>query len=82
MSTIQNTFWINNPTILFHKSNISQLWPDKSFSSDEKLNAITRLVILLTLLGYLVTRRLTVVFTGVITLGVIILLYYTQKKQG
>jgi len=81
MSSIQNTFWINNPTILFHKSKINQLWPDKSFSSDEKLNAITRLVILLTLLGYLVTRRLTVVFTGVITLGVIIVLYYAQKSK-
>jgi len=82
MKNIQSTFWINNPAVLFHKSKINQLWPDKSFTSDEKLNSITRLVILLTILGYLVTRKMSVLVTGIVTISVVVFLYYVQKSKN
>jgi len=50
-------------------------------SPEEKLNAITRLVILLTILGYLFTQTYKIIITGVITLGVIILLYNVNKNK-
>ena len=76
-----STFWIKDPKILFKSENISQLYPRESMSSEEKLNAITRLVIILTILGYLLTQTYKIVITGVITLAVIVLLYYINKNN-
>jgi hypothetical protein len=56
-----------------------EIWPAPNMSTDRKLNAITRLIIILTLLGYLVTRKEKFLITGLITLVVIIIL---QKIQG
>jgi hypothetical protein len=75
------TFWINNPMILFQKDNINQLWPKNTMTSDEKLNAITRLIIILTVLGYLITNNIRVTITGIITLAIIILLYFVQQNK-
>lgn len=73
------TFWINNPAILFKQNQIKQIWPKQSMSRNEKINAITRLVIILTILGYFVTNSLNFFITGAITLGVIVLLYYAKS---
>ena len=75
-------FWLNEPSILFKHSEITKLWPNVNMSSSEKLNAISRLVIILTLLGYLITRTLKIIVTGVVTLGAIILLFEIQKKYN
>ena len=55
MSTQNNNFWLNDPSILFKKDQINYLWPKENMSKNDKLNAITRLVILLSILGFLVT---------------------------
>ena len=47
-----NTFWLNNPVILFDKNAITELWPLESMTREQKINAITRLVIILTLIGF------------------------------
>ena len=73
------SFWLNNPTILFKQDNITQLWPTQTMTSEEKLNSITRLVLILTLLGYLFTRTIKIVITGAVTLAVIIILYKIQN---
>ena len=53
-----STFWTKDPSILFKSEYIFQLYPLSSMSPEEKLNAITRLVILLTILGYLITKQI------------------------
>ncbi len=50
-------------------------------SRNEKINAITRLVIILTLLGFLVTQSYNFLFTGLVTLGVIAALYYAKEYK-
>jgi hypothetical protein len=47
---------------------------------EAKLNAISRMIILLTILGYLVTMSYTLILLGVISLAMIALLYVTQSK--
>jgi len=76
------TFWLNNPSILLKQSEVFELWPVNTMSTDRKLNAITRLIILLTLLGYLVTRKVKFLITGLITLVVIVILHRIQQKKG
>ena len=76
-----SSFWLNNPGILFEKDNINQVWPTQGMSSDEKLNAISRLVVVLTILGYIITQRFRIVITGIVTLLAIVVLYYAKKRE-
>ena len=76
------TFWFNQPSILLKQTDIIEIWPAPAMSTDRKLNAITRLIILLTLFGYLVTRKHKFIITGVITLVVIVILHYIQKNKN
>ena len=81
--TIETTnIWFNNPLVLFKKGHINQIWPKGNMNKNEKINAITRLVITLTILGFLVTQNYNFLFTGIITLGVIVILYYAKEYKN
>ena len=79
MSRIQ--FWTNDPTILFDKDYIFELWPMTNMSYEQKINAITRLVILITILGYILTTSQRIVAVGVLTLVVIYVLFKSRKQK-
>ena len=49
-------FWFNDPTILFNKENILQVWPTQQMTFEAKLNAISRIVIVMSLLGFIFTN--------------------------
>lgn len=73
------TFWMNDYTVLFKKDQL-QFWPHDVMSSDEKLNAVSRLVILMTLLGLAVTQSLNILWVGLGTLIAIVI--YQQRGSG
>ena len=50
-------------------------------SNMEKLNAISRFVIIASLLGYLITLNMGIIFVGIITLAVIAILYHVQSNK-
>ena len=75
------SFWINEPAILINKDSLLELWPTSNMTSNQKLNAISRLIILLTGVGFLITRSLRIIATGFVTLGVIIFLYNIKYKN-
>jgi hypothetical protein len=75
------TFWSNEPTILFNKDYILQLWPSSNMTYEEKLNAITRLVVLMTILGYIFTMSNNLILVGFSTLVIIFVLYKTRKQK-
>lgn len=77
--TIQ--FWSNEPTILFNKEYISELWPVNNMCYEQKLNAISRLIILLTILGYILTMSKRIIAVGIITLLGIFILYNMRKQK-
>ena len=72
--------WLNDPTILLRQNKLNELWPTSTMTTEEKINAITRLVILLTFLGYLLTLTFKIVYIGLITLASIIILYLVQNN--
>jgi hypothetical protein len=74
-------FWSNDPTILFNKENILQVWPIQEMTFESKLNAISRLVVLMTLLGFLVTRNINLLIICTITLAIIFTLYRLRKQK-
>lgn len=75
-----NNIWIYNPLILFQKEEILNLWPSQSMTFSEKINAITRLIILITVLGYIFTFNNRILFIGFFTLIAIIIYFFIQKK--
>jgi hypothetical protein len=75
-------FWLYNPNILFKSDEIYNIWPSSEMSFEAKLNAITRIVILLTILGLLFTKNIKILLSGVVTLGVIILLHTVKKNNN
>ena len=79
MSTIQ--FWINDPTILFNKEYIFELWPTSNMSYEQKLNAICRVIILFTILGFILTRTQKILIIGVLSLAAIVVLYKQINKN-
>lgn len=76
-----STFWLNDPSILFNKDYIFQLWPSSKMSYEEKLNAISRLVIILSILGFIVTMSKNILLVGIITLVIIFAMYKMQKQK-
>jgi hypothetical protein len=80
-STPSTPFWLNEPTILFNKKYIGSVWPGENMSSVEKLNAISRFVIIASLLGYLITLNLKIILVAVVTLAVVAILFNVQRNQ-
>ena len=78
---MQSVFWLNNPLMLVDKNHITELWPKKNNSLEEKLNAMTRFIIVLSLLGFLISGSAKVLVSGVVTLAIIVLLYLSRSKK-
>lgn len=76
MKEIDIDVWVNNPTILLDKNTIFEIWPTQQMCYERKINAMSRLIILLTILGFILTRSMKIVVVGFITLIVIYLFYY------
>ena len=74
-------FWSNDPTILFNKDSILQLWPTADLTFEAKLNAISRIVIVLSILGFLFTKKQNFIIIGLITLAIVFSLYKLRKDK-
>ena len=78
---MQTTFWVSDPSILFRTETISELWPTKGMTMDENLNAITRLTIVLTLVGFMISKNYRVIAAGIITIILIIILRQSRLSK-
>jgi len=74
-------FWTNDFTILFNKESIFELWPTTNMSYNQKLNAISRLIILLTIVGFALTMSLKMLLVGFATIAAIIALHKMHKQK-
>jgi len=74
------TFWGNEPTILLNKNYIAELWPSQNMTFESKLNAISRLVLVLTLIGFFVTRNVNIIIICVLTLAIVYTMYKFRKN--
>ena len=75
------TFWFEDPTILLKNKDITSLWPSKNLNFEEKLNSITRLIIILTVLGFILTRNVKIIISCLITLVIIVIIYKSKKSD-
>ena len=77
---MSNIFWIYNPFVLIDKRYIKDLWPRDDMNDSEKLNSITRLIIILTILSYLLTNSYFSLLSGLV--AVILIVGYYKRNEG
>jgi hypothetical protein len=68
-------FWIDQPKLLFHSNYIHEIWMYERMNMNQKLNAMPRLIIALSLLGYICFNRSLFIVMGLIMLGAIVMIY-------
>ena len=78
---MKSDFWIKSPYELIRVDNINDLWPSKNMNFSMKLNAITRLIIILSVIGFIITKNVTILSISLVTLGIIVFLYYNKKEK-
>jgi hypothetical protein len=69
-------FWTENPNVLLNPSYVSELFPASNMTYNQKLNAVTRMILLLSLTMFLYLRTFRSVLFGVISIGVVYLVHY------
>lgn len=77
----KNIFWLDDFNILFEEKNLYNLWPREDMTRTQKLNAITRLVILFTLFGSIFFQNSRIFVTGIITILFIIATKYILDNK-
>jgi hypothetical protein len=82
--SIQNIipFWSENPNILLNNEFMFEFFPVEKMSFEQKLNAISRTVILLTLITFLYTKSVRILIIGGISLFFIFMLHKSKKVEN
>lgn len=82
--TIQNIipFWSENPNVLLNNEFMFEFFPVEKMSFEQKLNAISRTVILLSLMTFLYTKSVRILIIGGISLFFIFMLHKSKKVEN
>jgi hypothetical protein len=78
-------FWAEDPNVLLQQPYTLEFFPVGSMTFNQKLNAITRTVIVLTIITFALNKNTRILAVSALTILAIFLLYYankTQKKSG
>lgn len=75
-------FWLENPNVLLNKNYITEIWPQNSFDLAQKLNAITRIIILVSILGYYLTKSMYIPMSALVSIVAIVIIYKTKKIES
>ena len=71
-------FWFNDPSVLLR--NYQNIYLTNSMSYQTKLNTITRIVIILSIIGFIVSFSFRYILIGLITVTAIVIVYEIRKK--
>jgi hypothetical protein len=77
--SIGTVFWLQNPNILF--LSWWQIFPDSTMTMTEKLNALSRFIIILVFITFIITQKIRILFIGAVSLGAIVLYFNNYTKQ-
>lgn len=79
---MDDEFWINDPKVILKQDKLLDFWPKETMSYGEKMNAVTRFIILVTLLGQICVNNYLILLLGVILVFVIVFIHnYYQIEQ-
>ena len=75
-------FWINDPMVLINKETYLTIWPTANMGKNQKLNTLSRLIIYITIIGFIFTYSFKILLSGVVTLCIFVFLYYSSNNNG
>lgn len=73
-------FWFNDPSVLLR--NYQNIYFTNTMAYPTKLNAITRIVILLSMIGFILTLSVRYILIGLITVIIIVIVYESRRKMS
>ena len=74
-------FWSNDPTIIFNNKYILEVFPTTDMYYEQKLNSVTRLIILISLLGYFLSGNIRIPIAGLAMIAVVFFIYKSRKYK-
>jgi len=74
-------FWGDQPTLLFDSRYIQEIWIYDGMDQNQSLNALSRLIIVLSVIGFACFNRVLFLVIGCILLGCIVLFHKSQKEN-
>lgn len=74
-------FWSNNPSILLNTDDLTEIWPSSTMTLEQKLNAISRLIIYISILVFILTMNINFLLVCIVTLALIYLFYKLRKNN-
>ncbi len=77
---MSNVIWINKPSILINEKYIYEIFPKQHMSKFRKINAITRLIIIITTLLFVFSQRISYLISGIVSLGLIYIITNNKKE--
>ena len=75
-------FWTENPNVLFDPAFLFEIFPVETMTYAQKLNAITRMVAIVSVAVFAFSQNMNVLFVFLATLGAIVLIYYNQRPKS
>jgi hypothetical protein len=74
-------FWSEDPNIILNQKYIFEFFPTEDMTYEQKLNAITRSIVILTTIGFLFTQSARLLVISLITIFSIFMLYRYHNEQ-
>ena len=74
-------FWANDPNVLFQQKYITEFFPMDSMTFEQKLNAVSRTILILGALSFIYSRRMQILGITVLSLFLIFLMHYFHKER-
>lgn len=78
---INDLFWGNNPSILLDPARMVEFFPTTDMSNTEKLNAITRFLIYISIVLFVIYRNYNLFFIAIVGASIIYIIEYNEVKR-
>ena len=75
------SFWLYDPKIIFDKEYINEFWPHNEHDFARKLNALTRLIFVLTICVFTLSNNIKYLFIGFFSILAIVFMFFVNKNK-
>ena len=75
-------FWGDNPNVILQSDYIFEFFPVEEMTYEQKLNAISRGVVILSIIGFVLTRNVRVLIVSILTLVSIFLFRMHTEREN
>lgn len=79
-NVLSDLFWYDDPSILFAKDRLIEFFPTKDMTTNEKLNALSRMFIYMGIIMLIVFHNYLLTFIPIVGLAIIFMLFYNDKE--